>query len=175
MYQLKSSVFEIMIAAWLCTVICNSARTVSVLLQLSPLIYFCIHRYLLAFCNNMLSVVTLLAQRKKPSNCCVCASVLQVLFCKYVWFCSFWQICVCIFLIYKDRYICLFFTNNMPNKCKFNSELQIEFPWFKAGRNKNERKCIICKTFVSVGNKAQLWFGSTYQHCQAQETNPKLP
>jgi hypothetical protein len=44
----------------------------------------------------------------------------------------------------------------MPEqKYRFNSELQTKFNFLKAGRNENEAKYIICKTFLSVLNKGR--------------------
>jgi hypothetical protein len=38
-------------------------------------------------------------------------------------------------------------------KCKFSSELETKFPFFKAGRNEYKGECTFCKSFVSVANK----------------------
>jgi hypothetical protein len=81
---------------------------------LSLIIYFCIHRYWIPFCNSMLNqLLYFLAETKKPTTRCVCACILQVLFC------SVWQICVCIFPMYK-------FIDNKPKwNCKFTVNLKI--------------------------------------------------
>lgn len=58
-------------AAWLWAWTCNSARTASVVLKLSPLIYNCIPRYLLTFCN-----VTVARPEKEANQApCLCPPI----------------------------------------------------------------------------------------------------
>jgi hypothetical protein len=119
---IASSMPEILLHC-LCTCICNNARSVGVIII--PTNSMLQHSYIFAgiFKSMLNQYLHFPAEIKEPTNTyihtslCLCLHIASLVLKIYMWFCSFWKICVEFFCCMRiSTHFCVFFTDNMPQR-----------------------------------------------------------